>query len=558
MPEPTEAAMSLLRDRYMQDDEHSWLGICNRVAHNIASQETEEENQIYYEGEFFDILKRMDFIPNSPTLMNAGTDLQFLSACLVLPVEDSIEGIFSAIKEQAQVSKAGAGTGFAFSRLRPKGSLVSSTGEPSSGPIPFMEIFDKNTDAIIQGGRRKGANMAVMRVDHPDITEFINIKYEPDRRNQEILQKLKDNMQLNREQIAKAKRILVESQFTNFNISVGANAKFMEAVEKDGEIELTNPKDGESWGKIPARELWQKIIERAWTNGDPGMVWLDKINEEHPVNERIESVNVCGEVPLLPYESCNLGAINLANFAEKGSFDWSRLEKVIPVAVRFLDNVIDANEYPVPDIEKSTKEYRKIGVGVMGFHEALIRQNIAYDSEEGLEFAEYLFQFINSKAIEASQDLAKEKGKFPGFDNTTIDKPRRNAVLTTVAPTGSRSMIANTSGGIEPFYSMKYKHIDSEGNERMMDYDFTEVADDDVLVTALEIEPEWHVRMQAAAQRYVGSAVSKTVNLPNDATVKDVSDIYKMAYDLGCKGITIYRNGSRAEQVLNDCPECQV
>ena len=350
----TENAKSLLEDRYMLENENSWSDICNRVAKNIAEQ---EEDPTKYQSKFYDIIHDLDFIPNSPTLMNADTDLQFLSACLVLPVEDSMEGIYDAIKNQALVTKAGAGTGFAFSDLRPKGDIVHSTNKQSTGPLSFMKVFDQSTEAVKQGGRRKGANMGVLNVHHPDIEDFIDAKTE-------------------------------EGVLENFNLSVGITDEFMEALENGEKYKLYNPRNNKIWDTIPAKRVWDKIVKNAHKNGEPGVVFLDEINRKHPVNEEIKGVNVCGEQPLLEGESCNLGAINLANFVEGDEVNWHRLKDVIKTATRFLDDVIDANDYPIDLIEKKTKKYRKIGLGVMGWHEMLIKLNVRYDSEKALELAE--------------------------------------------------------------------------------------------------------------------------------------------------------------------------
>lgn len=517
----TDAAQSLLERRYFNSDETSWTDVCSRVAKNVSEEEPHDIT--HWRREFYKIMKDLDFIPNSPTLMNAGTPIQYLSACMVLPVEDSIEGIFESVKNAAIINQAGAGTGFSFSKIRPEGDIVNSTGGVASGPISFMKNFDTATETVKQGGRRKGANMGVLRVDHPDIFQFINCKD-------------------------------TDGEFSNFNLSVGITDEFMDALENDEMFDLINPRTGEVVNQVFANHIWQAIITQAWKNGEPGIIFLDEINRRHPINEEIDAVNVCGEQPLLPNEQCTLGAINLSNMIENDEINWAHLKSVIASAVRFLDNCIDANKYPLPELEVMAKKYRKIGLGVMGWAEMLIKLGIPYNSEEALELAEKLSGFINEHAIYTSEILSVEKGEFLGFDNTTIESWRRNAVLTTVAPTGSRSQIANTSGGIEPFFEFKYYHTDKDGIVTAFDYDFGDV-DERALVTAQEIESEWHIKMQAAWQKNVGASISKTINLSEDVTIKDVGKMYQMAYELGCKGLTIYRDGSRENQPLNKEPQ---
>ncbi|MGM0409127.1 MAG: adenosylcobalamin-dependent ribonucleoside-diphosphate reductase [Bacillota bacterium] len=547
----------LLKDRYLLDGEEDWQDISRRVADVVS--EAEIDSVLWYE-EFEAMLTNMDFIPNSPCLMNAGTEEQYMSACNVLPVDDSMDSIFEAIKELALVNKAGSGTGFAFSRLRESGARVGDIDGVSSGPMSFMKVFDRATDIVKQGGRRKGANMGVLRVDHPDIVDFVTSKGELNDKNKQIYESMKS--QLNKKEAEVLKNTLLEKQLTNFNISVGITDDFMDAVMNEEEFDLISPKDNSVVDTVSAVGLFDLIVEYAHKNGEPGLIFLDTINEKHPINERIEGVNVCGEQPLLPYESCILGAINLANMLRAVDFvdnkpinyevAWDYLETIVENAVRFLDDVIDMNDYPLPELEEKALEYRKIGIGVMGFHEMLMYLDIPYDTKKARDLAEELSEFINDTAINYSEKLAEEKGEFPGFDNTDIRTPRRNAVLTTVAPTGSRALIANTSYGIEPFFSLKYTHTDGDGNKTQLEYDFTKVASKDTLRTALNIDPIDHLLMQAAWQKNVGSAVSKTINLPENATKDDVSFIYKEAFMRQLKGITIYRNGSRQVQVLNE------
>lgn len=518
MQELTKGAKKLLKRRYFTGDESSWTDVCSRVATNVAKEE--KHDHIHWRREFYKALADLDFIPNSPTLMNAGTPIQYLSACMVLPVDDSIEGIFETVKNAAIINQAGAGTGFSFSKIRPKNDVVNSTGGIASGPISFMRNFDMATETVKQGGRRKGANMGLLRVDHPDIYDFVTCKDE-------------------------------DGAFRNFNISVGITDKFMNAVKKGELFDLVNPRTGEIHTQIFASDLWNTIVEQAHKNGEPGLVFLDEINRRHPINEEIEAVNVCGEQPLLPNEQCTLGAINLSNMVIDGEISWTKLERVVDVGVRFLDNSIDANKYPIEGLEEMAKKYRKIGLGVMGWAEMLIKLDIPYNSEEALFLAEELSEFINKRAVWASEIIGTEKGYFPGFDNTTIETPRRNSVLTTVAPTGSRAQLANTSYGIEPFFAFKYYHRDKDGNINSFDYDFTEYASEEALVSAQNISPEWHIKMQAAWQKNIGSSISKTINLPDGITKEEVEQMYMLAYELKCKGITVYRDGSREDQPLN-------
>jgi len=564
----SENAVRVLERRYLKRDEEGVLlekplDMFIRVARNIASAEKKygktEQEIIHLEKQFFNIMTDLDFLPNSPTLMNAGKELQQLAACFVLPVGDSMTAIFEALKETALIQKSGGGVGYSFSSIRPKNDVVLSTKGVSSGPISFMTVFNAATDTIKQGGTRRGANMGILRVDHPDILDFITSK-----ENNEKL--------------------------TNFNISVGVTETFMKAVENDDEYEIVNPRTKEVVNKYKAREVFNKIVENAWKNGDPGIIFLDRLNKDNPTPDQgqIESTNPCGEQPLLPYEACNLGSINLAHMIKEeegmAKVDYDRLKKVVHIAVRFLDDVIDMSRYPLEKINKMAHGNRKIGLGVMGYADLLIMLGIPYDSEEALELAQKVMSFIQDESKNASRELAKEKGIFPNFKGSIYNGPDgyeiRNATTTTIAPTGTLSIIADCSSGVEPLFAISFvKNV--MDNDKLVEVNkyFKKIAADEgfyseelmekiaetgnlketgsvppkykrIFVTAHEILPKWHVRTQAAFQKFVDNAVSKTVNFPNDAKVSDVEDVYMLAYRLGCKGITIYRDKSRESQVL--------
>src|SRR6056297_1000395 len=561
----TQNALKVLEARYLKRNKEGGLiedpeGMFDRVATNIA-----EANKAYGEDvekdkeDFYNLMTNLDFLPNSPTLMNADNDLQQLSACFVLPVEDSMEGIFDSLKNSALIHKSGGGTGFSFSKLRPKNDIVKTTGGVASGPLSFMKIFDKATDIVKQGGKRRGANMGILRADHPDIMDFITAKEDEDMLN-------------------------------NFNISVAVTDEFMQAVEKDEFYELVNPHSNKVTAKLNAREVFEKIVYMAHKNGEPGIIFLDEINRHNPTPNvgEIESTNPCGEQPLLPFEACNLGSINLAHMTKKGDgdyrIDYNKLENTVRKAVRFLDNVIDMNNHPLEKIEEMVQGNRKIGLGVMGWSDLLIRLKIPYNSEEAVKLGEDIMSFIEEVSHDESSNIAKKRGAFPNIEGSVYDKPMRNATTTTIAPTGTISIIAGVSSGIEPLFAINYeRHILDDVliethpifeeiakergfySEELMKkvaknnsiQHMDEIPEDVklIFVTAHDIEPEWHIKMQAAFQKSVDNAVSKTVNFKNSATVDEVTDVYEMAYELDCKGVTIYRDGSRSKQVLSTSSE---
>ncbi len=578
LPYPVISANTevVLKKRYYQtniDTDHveDARDLFWRVSSVVAKEEKKYEKSPFsvdeVAREFYDIMTQWKFLPNSPTLMNAGTDLGQLSACFVLPIGDSIEEIFDAVKHAAMIHKSGGGTGFSFTRIRPQQSRVGSTGGVASGPLSFLRIFNTATEQIKQGGTRRGANMGILRVDHPDILEFIKAKEK-------------------------------EGDFNNFNLSIGLTEAFMQAVENDDEYPLLSPHSDQECGRLKAREVFDLLVNKAWASGDPGIVFLDRINRDNPNPDQgdIESTNPCGEQPLLPYEACNLGSINLAKFVNGGKnskgqsksvdqrIDWKELSRVIHLAVRFLDNVIDASRFPLPLITERVKMNRKIGLGVMGFADMLFHLGIAYDSNEGLALGERVMAFVNDEGHNASKQLAKERGAFPSYPTSIFAKrqqgPYRNATVTTIAPTGTLSIIAGCSSGVEPLFALCFTRNILDGEKlvevnpyferaltnagaysvelmesvvakgSIQEMEFLPASMRKTFVTAMDIAPEWHLKMQAAFQRHTDNAVSKTVNLPNSATVEDIYNIYWMAFKEGCKGVTVYRDGCKSIQVL--------
>ena len=567
-PQISENAMVVLNKRYLLKDAQGKIietpgGMFRRVAKALATVDRMYDPKADLKAtgdEFYRSMASLEFVPNSPTLMNAGTEAGTLSACFVIGLDDSMEGIMDTAKQAAMVQKYGGGTGFALSGMRPKGAPIATTHGRACGPIAVLRHLSSVSNLVTQGGRRDGANMAVMDVHHPDILEFIDCKR-------------------------------VEGQIHNFNVSVGADDEFMRAVEEGGELELRDPFTGQVVRNIDAREIFDKIIAGAWLNGEPGLIFLDQVNRDNPTLHigRMTATNPCGEQPLLPYESCNLGSINLAKFiawkGDKGEVDYPRLGEMAATNAHMLDNVIDANRYSIPEIERMTKQTRKIGLGVMGFADLLVQLRVPYDSEEGLELGRDIMRFIRQEADRASERLAQDRDVFPAFQGSKYDAPgmprMRNACRLTVAPTGTISMIAGCSSGIEPLFALSYhKHNILEGQSLIyVNEDFERVARNEgfysqelmeyladggslqdreeipgwvkrVFVTASDIAPEWHVRMQAAFQESVDAGISKTINFPNSATLEDVHTAYVMAWKLGCKGITVYRAGSREAEVL--------
>ncbi len=621
LPEPTfsESSNKILKERYLLKGgnldvietvaERFW-----HIAYDIASGDFDfsvSSKQVLELAEnFYTMMVRQEFLPNSPTIMNAGKQngLQY-SACFVLPVGDSLPEIFDSIKYAALIHQTGGGTGFSFSRLRPAGSIVNTTGGVASGPVSFLRVFNAATESIKQGGTRRGANMGILRVDHPDILEFIRCKAELDDLNKPVYEKIAPLLP-DDETRDFVKTLLLDKQIANFNVSVAATDKFMQALEKGEDYDLIMPHSGEVAGKLNAKQVFDEIIERAWKTGDPGLIFIDRINDS-PANpvpslETIESTNPCGEQPLAPWDACNLGSINLGKFVlEDGSgVDWERLKTVAGFAVHFLDNVVQTNPFTLKQIYDEVHKNRRIGLGVMGFADMLFKLKIPYNSDSALELAEQVMQFINEEGHKKSEALAENRGPFPNWVNSIYaekqssafrnrpasyayegGKPIRNSTVTTIAPTGTISIIGDCSSGIEPVFALAYIHrAKAKGDEyrtlTIANQTFVDTAkkggfySDDlaakvlehgsvtglsdvpeeyqkVFVTAQEIDPTWHVKMQAAFQRHTDNGVSKTINLPNFATRDDVRTAYLMAYKTGCNGITIYRDGSKSTQVLN-------
>ena len=574
-PELSHNALQILRKRYLRKDEKGKVietpdEMFERVANSVASV-----NAHYRDGrnvedesnEFYRMMRSLEFLPNSPAIMNAGTEIQQLAACFVIPVEDSIESIYDAVKYAAIIHQSGGGTGFSFSKLRPEGDIVKSTGGVASGPVSFMRVFDAATEAIKQGGRRRGASMGVLRVDHPDVEKFIHSKEDL-------------------------------SSLSNFNISVSATDDFMGKAQSGLDYDLVNPRSGEVVGKLNAGEVLDDICDMAWKTGDPGLIFIDAINRVNPTPQlgEMETTNPCGEVPLLPYEACNLGSINLDRIAVEGTggfdLDWERLGELVDAGIRFLDNVIDASKYPLPQTTDIVKKNRKIGLGLMGLADVLIKLGIPYGSDESLAFAEKVVTYLKEGAEKTTARIGKERGDFPNIGKSMHRPPRRNATVLSIAPTGTISMIADCSSGIEPLYAISYaKHVLDGEHLLEFNHEFVRIAKKrgfyseelmssfsgihsiqnvdsipkdvrDLFLTAHDVEPERQVKIQAVFQKHVDNAVSKTINLPEKSSPDDVKSIYLEAFRLGCKGITIYREGSKTGQVLTTigdqitCPEC--
>ncbi len=570
LPEPvlTPNAKTVLSKRYLRKGDdgqplEDFKTMFWRVAASVAGEEDKYQESSYNSLDlgrsFYQLLVEGKFLPNSPTLMNAGTDLGQLAACFVLPVGDSMDEIFDSIKNAALIHKSGGGTGFSFSRLRPKDSRVGSTGGIASGPLSFLKIFNTATEQVKQGGTRRGANMGILRVDHPDIMDFIRAKER-------------------------------DGELNNFNLSVALTEKFMQSVESGSDYPLTAPQNNQETERLNAREVFSLLVHKAWESGDPGIIFLDRINKDNPTPGlgEMESTNPCGEQPLLPYEACNLGSINLDRFysptAEDG-IDWEGLREAVHLSVRFLDNVIDLSRYPLERITEMVHKTRKIGLGVMGFADLLFQLRVAYDSHRGLQLGEKIMEFVQRESRSASRILAQERGPFPEYEHSIYARqnlgPYRNATTTTIAPTGTLSIIAGCSSGIEPIFALSFtrqvldgerllevnphleealkntrsysdklmEDVAKKGSIKQMEHLDQDLRD--VFVTAMDVPAQYHLKMQAAFQKYTDNAVSKTVNLPFDATQEDVWQIYWMAYEMGCKGVTVYRDGCRAEQVLS-------
>lgn len=557
-------AKAVLEKRYLLKDEKGDIKetpeqMFSRVASLVASADKIHSPKTKCDtlaDVFYQKLVSLEFLPNSPTLMNAGTEIGQLSACFVLPIYDSMKNIFDTLKYMALIHQSGGGTGFSFSRLRPKDDVVKSTGGIASGPVSFMRVFDEATEIIKQGGRRRGANMGILRVDHPDIVEFIKAKEQ-------------------------------EGFLTNFNTSIAITDKFMEALEKGKEYNLINPRNHQIVKSLPAQDIFEQIVLTAWKVGDPGIIFIDEINRHNPtpLSGEIEATNPCGEQPLLPYESCTLGSINLSKMVSAGRINWDRLKEIVKIAIHFLDNVIDVNKFILTDIEEMTKKNRRIGLGVMGFADMLSQLNIPYDSEEALSCADELMKCISHEATEQSLTLSKERGSFPNFKGSIWEKKgfpsMRNASLLTIAPTGTISIIAGTSSGIEPLFALsfyrevmddlKLLEVNTNFQKRLIEggiyneslikmiaqsgsiqhLDEIPQKYKDIFKTAFDISPERHIKMQAVFQQHCDNAVSKTINLPSDASPEKVKESYLLAHQLQCKGITIYRYGTKKDQVLN-------
>jgi ribonucleoside-diphosphate reductase alpha chain len=554
----SETAIAVLNERYLLKNDKGEIietpkQMFKRVANFVGNGKKQKK-------EFFEMMWNLEFLPNSPTLMNTNTRLGQLSACFVLPVEDSIDSIFTAVKNSALIHQSGGGTGFSFSRIRPKNDIVHSTKGKASGPVSFMEVFDKATDVVRQGGKRRGANMGILNVSHPDIEEFIHCKE-------------------------------IEGKFNNFNISVAVTDEFIDAVKKNKSFALINPRNKKAVKKTNAKKLFDSIAKLEWERGDPSLIFIDEMNRKNPIPSlgKFEATNPCGEVPLLPYESCNLGSINLSKFVDKeGKIDFTRLKKVIGAAVEFLDNIVDKNKFPLAEIEKMTKANRKIGLGVMGFADMLVKMGISYGSDESFQIAELLMKFISTAARQKSIELGKKKGNFPNFKKSIWSrkyKNMRNATVTSIAPTGTLSIIANCSSGIEPLFALvlerhilggkrffEINELFKEKAKKKKIYNIKLIQDvvkneglqklkidgemKKLFVTSHDINYEKHIKMQAVFQKYVDNSISKTINLRASATVNDVKKAFMLAHELKCKGITLYRDKSKKEQVIKFDPSC--
>ncbi len=570
-------ALAVARNRYLRKDTTGEIietpeEMFRRVAHNVAlaNEEYDDGRTVSRdEEEFYGLMARLEFLPNSPTLMNAGTEIQQLSACFVLPVKDSIDSIYDALKAAALIHQSGGGTGFSFSHLRPAGDVVKSTGGVASGPVSFMRVFDHSTEAIKQGGRRRGANMGILRVDHPDIEEFIACKSS-------------------------------EGSFSNFNLSVGVTDDFMRRVDRGGEYETVHPRTGEVVARKDAKTILRSIAEMAWRTGDPGLIFSDRIQADNPTPHLgpIEATNPCGEQPLLPYEACNLGSINLSRMLKGGSSGWEidgeRLERTVRSSVRFLDNVVDMSAFPLEEITRMVRGNRKTGLGIMGWADLLVQLRVPYDTEEALDLARDVMRTVQETADDESSRIGESRGSFPNIEGSVYEPPMRNATRTTIAPTGTISLLADCSSGIEPLYAITYvkrvtegetllavnrhfrRYAEEEGfySEELMNRvarrhsirDLEEIPQEarSIFMTSHDVSPEAHVRVQAAFQEFVDNAVSKTINLRQQATVDDIERAFRLAWQHKCKGITVYREGSKLEQPLSlpqaslrdVCPDC--